>query len=256
MATKKLTRKELKQEDQFIKFAKQTIVFVKEHKDRINLGVMITAVVAILISLVVFSVRHSNAKAAALLNDGWKAYDQAIKPASQQQPQEALDDEGIAKARDENLKKSIESFSEVVSEYSSSSAAPNAMYLLANAYYRTTDYPAAAEHFGKFLAEYPKHTLVSAAKIGMAYCQEAQGKFPEALTLLEEMLPEAHNFYSKPQIYIDIARVALLAGQTPKSVQYYKRYLSEFPDGASAEKILNKLAEIAPEEAAALNPAS
>jgi TolA-binding protein len=241
MAAKRLTRKEIKQEDRFLRTMKAGLRYAQEHRERLTLFLTIAAAAAVVVALISFSIRHSNRKANSVLRDGWTAFTRAKELAANPTVQDA---DAAAEDPETYLTQAIEAFEEVVDEYGSTKAAPQALFLLGNAYYDKGDYEQAIASFRKFLEEYPDHNLHTAARVALAYALEEKGEPAQALAEFEGILASEFDFYTKAELYLDIARTALESGNREKARDFYQRYLNEFPDGAQAELVNEKLEEL------------
>ena len=74
-------------------------------------------------------------------------------------------------------------YEQIIARYANTSAAGDAYILLAEAQRREREFAEANKTLETFIAKYPKHELVTTAKMGMAANLESMGKADEALRM-------------------------------------------------------------------------
>ncbi len=95
---------------------------------------------------------------------------------------------------------------EVINEYGSTSAAPQAMMSLAMAYFSEGNYDAAQEEYEKFLKKYGKHDMALQAELNQITCREAKGEYSEANLLYNDFASTHKNSYLVPVAIMGEAR--------------------------------------------------
>jgi tetratricopeptide (TPR) repeat protein len=98
-------------------------------------------------------------------------------------------------------------YQDVISRYSNTPAGVDAYILLAEAQRRERKFAEANRTLEKFIAQYPKHELVSTAKLAMAANLDSMGKVDEALAIYQQIVSAYPNSYAAPlamlsQVYI------------------------------------------------------
>jgi tetratricopeptide (TPR) repeat protein len=98
-------------------------------------------------------------------------------------------------------------YEEVIARYSDTPAGGDAYILLAEARRREKKFAEANKTLEIFIAKYPKHELVSTAKLAMAAHLDSMGKVDEALAMYQQIASAYPNSYAAPlamlsQVYI------------------------------------------------------
>ena len=89
-------------------------------------------------------------------------------------------------------------YQQVIARYSNTPAAADAYILLAEAQRREKKFAEANNTLETFTATYPKHELVSTAKLAMAANLESMGKTNEALAIYQQIASAYPNTYAAP----------------------------------------------------------
>src|SRR5262245_377761 len=98
-------------------------------------------------------------------------------------------------------------YEQVIADYANTAAAADAYILLAAAQRNEKKFNEADKTLENFIAKYPKHELVSTAKLAMAANLDSMGKTNEALTMYQQIASGYPNTYAAPlamlsQVYI------------------------------------------------------
>lgn len=98
-------------------------------------------------------------------------------------------------------------YEQVIDRYANTTAAGDAYILLAEAQRRDKKFADANKTLETFMAKYPKHELVSTAKLAMGANLESMGKVDDALATYEQVASAYPNTYAAPlamlsQVYI------------------------------------------------------
>ena len=107
--------------------------------------------------------------------------------------------------------KSAQQYQQVIDRYSNTPAAADAYILLAEVQRKDRKFAEANKTLGTFIAKYPKHELLSTAKLAMAANLDSIGKADEALAMYQQIASAYPNSYAAPlamlsQVYILKAR--------------------------------------------------
>src|SRR5215468_9294282 len=102
-------------------------------------------------------------------------------------------------------------YEQVIARYASTPAAADAYILLAEAQRKERKFAEANKTLETFIANYPKHELVSTAKLAMAANLDSMGKVDEALAIYRQIASDYPTSYAAPlamlsQVYILKAR--------------------------------------------------
>lgn len=100
-----------------------------------------------------------------------------------------------------------QAYEQVIAQYPNSPAGADAYILLAEAQCKESKFTDANKTLETFMAKYPKHELLSTAKMAMAGNLDSMGKTDEALAMYQQIASAYPNTYTAPlamllQIYI------------------------------------------------------
>jgi len=98
-------------------------------------------------------------------------------------------------------------YEEIIDRYANTSAGADAYILFAEAQRRERKFAEVNKTLEKFIAQYPKHELLSTAKLAMAANLDSMGKVDEALAIYQQIASDYPHSYAAPlamlsQVYI------------------------------------------------------
>ena len=136
--------------------------------------------------------------------------------------------------RPEEVQKAIETFRKILTDFPSSSVAPQAAYLLGNALSERKDWDGAIKAYQDYLAQYgANRLLVPLVYQRMAYAQLAQGKLDEAektFTAIVQM-PSAPN---KDHALYELGKINELLNRPEGALAYYQQIVKDHPSSPFA----------------------
>ena len=102
---------------------------------------------------------------------------------------------------------SAQEYEQVIARYANTPAGADAYILLAEAQRKEKKFTEANKTLETFIAKYPKHELLSTAKMAMAANLDSMGKTDEALAMYQRIASDYPNSYTAPvamlsQVYI------------------------------------------------------
>ncbi len=208
VAEQRLSRKEIRQPDQFVSLSVYIIEWMKEHT-----GSLIYGVVGVVV--------------AAALVTGWWAWQ---KHREQQAERVLYEATKLVHAHPANRSKAMEHLQKLVSDYGSTVAAALAYWHLGHLYFEGEDYTAALTAYRQAQQQFSKASqplMVALVTLDVAYAQEASGICdPDAITSFEAVLQlPAH--WLRGEAYLGIGRCYEKTGASHKVVAVYERALSD-----------------------------
>lgn len=221
MAEQRLSRKEIRQPDQFVSLSVQTASWIKAHTSFLIYGVVALIVVATLIT-------------------GWRAW----QGHREQQANTALyEATKLLYTRSANRPKAVEQLQKLISDYGSTDAAALAYWHLGHLYFEGEDYPAALKAYRQSqqrLSKTAQPLLVALVTLDIAYAQEASGVCdPDAIASFEFVLQlPAH--WLRGEAYLGIGRCHEQTGASQKAVAIYERALSDKDISADARQTISE----------------
>ena len=208
MAEQRLSRKELKQPDQFVSLSVQIAAWIKAHIVFLIYGIGVVALVVMLMT-------------------GWWAWQ---KHHEQQANLALYEATKFIRTPSANRSKALERLQKLVSDYRDTGAATLAYWYLGHLYFEGEDYPAALIAYRQAqqrLSKTDQPLLVALATLDVAYAQEASDACnPDAITSFEAVL-QLSAPWLRGEAYLGIGRCHEKTGATRNAVASYERALAD-----------------------------
>jgi len=227
VAEQRLSRKELRQPDQFVSLSVQIVAWIKAHIVLLMYGIGVVVVAATLVT-------------------GWWAWQKH----REQQAGIALYEATKFIRTPANRSKAVEQLQKLVSDYRGTAAAALAYWHLGHLYFEGENYPAALTAYKQAqqrLSNAEQPLMVALVTLDVAYAQEASGVCdPDAITSFEAVLQlPAH--WLRGEAYLGVGRCHEKTGASRKAVAIYERALSDKAlDEVSRQMISERLALLQP----------
>lgn len=225
----KITKKELKQPDQFQSVASRVFQYISEHRQKIYLASGIAGLVVLL--LVVWGIyRYSyEQKANVMYSHAYNSYTLAG------------DTEDEKKAYSEALA----TYDKLIAQYPRSDAARLAFYNTGNIYYMLDDIDKSIDAYRNFLKQSKRFGMMtSLAYYGLGYCYEEKKEFDKALDSFENSNKSIEGLHFTSMNYANIGRIYEKKGDETKALDYYKKALEQTPDPLIEALVKNKVASL------------
>jgi predicted negative regulator of RcsB-dependent stress response len=208
VAEQRLSRKEIRQPDQFVSLSVQIAAWSKEHT-----GLLIYSVVAVVVGITLIT--------------GWWAWQ---KHREQQADIALYEAAKVIHMPSANRMTVIEQLQKLVSDYGGTAAAAMAYWQLGHLYFEGENYPAALTAYRQAqqrLSKASQPLMVALVTLDVAYAQEANGTCdPDAITNFEAVL-QLPAPWLRREAYLGIGRCYEHTGAPHKAVALYERALSD-----------------------------
>jgi predicted negative regulator of RcsB-dependent stress response len=126
----------------------------------------------------------------------------------------------LANARD------MASLERVIRDFPNSTTAAEAMFRLADVYYRNGQYAEAASTYERITKEFPSHVLAQSARLGVATVLEAQGNIDGAKAQYTQIINSGQSSYVANAAKMGLARCLQIGGQKKEARQLYEEVLA------------------------------
>lgn len=230
MARQRITRKDLKQPDQFITTTGHVLDWIKAHTRHVLCGILGVVVVVGLIVAWVSWQRQREQRAAALLQ-------QAITL-----------NETASGADTVNRPVAIEKLKELTQRYGGTSAGAHAYLRLGHLYFDQGDAAAALTAYEQAQQRLPRSQQISTAiaALNVGYAQEATSACDKAISSFEAVrqspVPWLHG-----EAYLGIGRCHEQNGATEKAIAIYDQALADTDVTETVKQTINdRLAQLRP----------
>ena len=225
---KRLTKKQLKQ-DKFVRTTFELARFVQDHFRKTIIGTV--AVVAITGAVLYYlNYRsHKELRAEGLLWNGQVSFES------------------------ENYPLAITDLEKVREDFAGTKAGPEAMFLLADAYYRSGNLEEAEKVLTGFKDRYGKNSPMSYEAYRLLGCiREDRSAFHEAAEAYLLAAESARFDYQRVKSRLDSARALSSGGNAKQAMEEYQFILDHYPETQETGQVAMRLAEL---QAAVDNPA-
>ena len=227
VAEQRLSRKELRQPDQFVSLSVQLAAWIKAHTVFLMYGIGVVAVAATLVTCWWAWQKHREQQAGIALYEATRFM---RTPA--------------------NRSKAVEQLQKLVSDYGGTAAAALAYWHLGHLYFEGENYPASLTAYSqaqKRLSKADQPLMVALVTLDVAYAQEASGTCdPDAITSFEAVL-QLPAPWLRGEAYLGIGRCHEKTGASHKAAAIYERALSDrVIDEVSRQMISERLALLQP----------
>ena len=238
---KKLRRKELKQPDQFVGFWTRASVaagaWAKDHTRALVIG-LATAATVVVGSLVISQVTEGRAlRAAASLERVRKIAAADLVPAGAPPKDDGVPHFPTEKARLEGALAALDAaFSPGTPLYAEAALVRGSLLLDLD---RASE---AAPVYEKLLSDNLDARLRFAAREGLGYAYERQGKLKEAEAVFAKLGDESNGAFYKDRALYHQGRLAELGGNRTEAARLYQEVLDKNPTTSLRDEITNRLA--------------
>jgi len=209
VAEQRLSRKEIRQPDQFISFSVQAFNWVQEHSRYLIYGAL-----AVLMAAALFT--------------GWSAWQKKREQRAEIALYEATKLIHVT-TNISNRSQAIERLRKLVSDYGSTPATALAYWRLGHLYFEEGEYPAALTAYKQAqqrLTKASQSFMLALATLDVGYAQEATGTCNQAITSFDAVLQlPAH--WLRGEAYLGIGRCHESTGAPQKARAIYERALSD-----------------------------
>jgi len=227
MAGKKITKKKLKEPDEFVNFAEHSYFWFARHAKKFATGGIIVLVVILAIFLFQKWEAGKERDAYQMFNVAMQNYGMASSPsASGSQP---------------DYKNTLQMFDDVITKYSRTSAGKLSLLYKGNILLRLGQFDEAIKAYGLFLEKGVKERLFqSFAMEGLGYAYEGKKDYERALGAYQKLL-EAGQSSEIGEAHLGMGRSYEKLGKTKEAVESYRAFLKTSQKSLMANMVLRKI---------------
>lgn len=213
VAAKKISKKKLKEPDEFITFTERAFLFVRKHLKEVVAGT--SAVVAIVIALSLFQMweKRKDAEAQAAFASAMEVYQKAASAYGETEAQ--------------SFKEALGKLEEITKRFPRTRPGKLSYLFQGNLYLRQGSYDEAIKAFTAFLDKGGRERLLRAfATEGLAYAYEGKKDFAKALEYYRKTMESAEGL---PMLnaYLGAGRCYERLGKREEALESYRAYLKK-----------------------------
>jgi tetratricopeptide (TPR) repeat protein len=225
LAKRKITKKDLKQPDEFITLSTKIVGWCRDNS-RIALGAAVGIAIVLLVVGGFFTIRvNREAKARALYEEALVLY-----PGG-----------GVSTAATTEYAPVAAKLEEVQERYGSTAVGISALMDLGNVSFQSGDYDKAISCYQDFLQRIePQNSFRDQVLESLGITHEAKGSSDAALEVYGRLLEEGSRAYQS-QAQFHLGRVYETIGDKQAAMQHYSNYLKQNPAGLDSKWIEAKI---------------
>lgn len=227
MARMKLTKKKLKEPDEFITLTQRTVLFIRSHLKKIAIGGGIVLGVAVVLFLFQMWKHQRQDEADRRFTLAMEAYQKIASSFREAAPGE--------------YKEPLEKFEEVAAKFPGTPSGRLALLYVGNIHLKSGDFEKAIKAYETFLEKEGKEkTYRFLAFEGMGYAYEGKKDFGQALTAYQKMAETGEGAQTASG-YFNMARCNEKLGKNKEALDNYKAFLKLSPKSQMANTALRKI---------------
>jgi tetratricopeptide (TPR) repeat protein len=224
---KKITKKKLKQPDEFISFTEKSYLFISHHIKKIIIGTIL--VLVLILSFFLFRMwdqrKEDEANQKFIL--ALEAYQMVSSPYREGSPAE--------------YKKVLEGFEEVIKTYSRTSSAKSSLIYKGGIHLSLGEFDEAINAYDAFLKKAGKEKLYQLFALeGLGYGHEGKKDYEKAVKAYQEIIKLGEK-YHWAGVHLNMARCYEKLGKTDEALENYRTFLKVSPKSSSSNAILRKI---------------
>ncbi|RME26992.1 MAG: hypothetical protein D6806_05345 [Deltaproteobacteria bacterium] len=232
----KVSKKELKQPDEFVSLATRTYKWIQS-----NWKLIVATGVAVVLAVVAVQVfqyvrQRKEGQASALFVEAKKVLDSPVSSAGEDQSKP-----GSYSSEKEKLSAALELMEKVVKDHDGTRTADLARYYIGEINMRLGNHEKARKAFERYLAEAGDDAdFAPFAVEGLGLAYEAEGKLEEARKHFEKLTKPPFDLQPDRGLY-HLARIAHQKGDEGKAKELLEKLLDEYPDSIFRTEAENRL---------------
>ncbi len=224
---KKITKKKLKEPDEFLSFTGKTFLFITHHVKPIVAGGIVVLILLLSIFLYQRWERRNEEEAYRKFNLAVYTYEIVSSPYREGSPSE--------------YKNVLEKLGEVIAKFPKTSSGKIALLYQGNIHLRLSEFEEATKSYQTFLQKAGKEKLYRIfAMEGLGYSYEGKKDYEKALQSYQKILEEGEHF-QLGDAYLNMGRCYEKLGKNKEALENYKAFLKVSQKSMMTHAVLRKI---------------
>ena len=226
----KITKKQLKEPDEFITLTERGFLFVSQHAKPVAIGVGVVIVVILAFFALRWWDKNNEVRAAQKFNSMIEVYQKAMNPTQEGSSAES--------------KSALEKIDELIRQFPRTSWGKAAYLYRGNIHLRLGDYQEAIKDYDSLLDKSGiQKVYYSFATEGLGYAYEGKKEYEKALESFKKTLEKGEAFQTA-ETTLNIARLYERLGKTSEALENYQAYLKTAPGSPKTSFVLRRISSI------------
>jgi tetratricopeptide (TPR) repeat protein len=227
---KKITRKKLKEPDEFLSITEQAYLFIAQHAKKVIAAVIVICVVVMAVLGFRWWNNRQEAEANQKFNIAVEIYQQVNSRDREATPAEN--------------KAVLQKFDEVAKTFSGTSSGNQALLFKGNISLRLGEYDEAIKAYQAFLDKGGKEKFYRLFALeGIGYAYEGKKDYQKAADTYQKLAGMGDKALSS-DAYLGLGRCYEKLGKNKEALENYNAYLKEFPQSLMANAVLRKVSQL------------
>lgn len=241
--SERLSRKEIKQKDQFVSAVEGGLDYGRSHLRTIGIAAAAIVGIAIVIVSVVLWGRHREVQANEALDRAVEAYRAPVSADAAAVP-EAARDELTFDSEQARRQRAKELFEEVLDDHGGSAQAELATLYLADLAVEEGNLERAEELWREFLDEHDGDLLSVQVRLNLLALRRDSGDQAGVAEELQAMLEDEETPLPEDVILFELAQTLEDLSRDDEALTYYQRIVDEYPSSRYLQQALLKTQEL------------
>jgi tetratricopeptide (TPR) repeat protein len=246
---KKLSRKEIKQPDEFITVTHQVIDFIMQYKVALAVTAGLIVVLIVIVTTVASYTKNTEKQAQNAIYAAMKDYYAEVKDPKAEADKEASADKAVKANSDavtyatasEKWQAAAKKLEDFHSRFPSSNTGKLSMLYIGNSYYELADYAKAIEWYEKFIQAVPStHEFVLLAYNSLGYSYEQKGEYQKAIDAYKKIVDQSKMLMDE-QAYLNMGRCYEQLKAYDKAIEMYENIKNKFPQSVKITELRDKI---------------
>jgi tetratricopeptide (TPR) repeat protein len=226
----KMTKKKLKEPDEFMSVSEGAYVFIRDHRKPIVAA--LGAVVLIVLAVFLFQMwnRSKEEAAGAKFAQAVEAYQRVAASAKEGTPSDS--------------KTAMEGLAEVTAQYPGTGPGRLALLYRGNLHLRAGEFDEAVKAYSQFFDRAGKERLYSLLALeGLGYAYEGKKDWEKAVGAFRKIVDQGDNFLA-PDAYVSLGRCYEKSGKNAEALEAYKGFLKVAQKTQTNYAVLRKISSL------------
>jgi tetratricopeptide (TPR) repeat protein len=223
----KITKKKLKEPDEFITLTQRAIIFIEDHSKKILIGTGVLVVILAFIFFQIWNQKKKEAEASQKLSVAMETYQKVSSPYREGSPSE--------------YKGALGDFDEVIKKFPGTSAETFSLVYKGNIHLKLGEFDEAIKAYQTFLEKVGKEKFYRVFALeGLGYAYEGKKDYGKAAEAYQQMVGLGETFLSG-NAYLSLGRCYEKLGKNAEALQNYKAYLKTSKSAETNNTVLGKI---------------
>jgi tetratricopeptide (TPR) repeat protein len=226
-----ITKKKLKEPDEFITLTQRTLLFIAAHaKKVITAGIIVLVIVLGLVFYQMWD-RKKEADAGQKLSAAMEMYQRVSSPYREGSPSE--------------YKTALGGFDDVIKQYPGTSSGKFSLLYKGNIHFKLGELDEAIKAYQAFLEKAGKETLYRLFGLeGLGYAYEGKKEYAKAIDAYQQIVAMGETFQSG-DAYLSLGRCYERLGKNQEALENYNAYLKTAKKSEMTNAVLRKVSLLA-----------